>query len=196
MDFSSSSLEVCGSTKTLVEDKELNLAQLEDIEMKTEAVAGRCSIDNVYRKSGVTKLEKPGSDKKACACDTLTEDREHIEEIKELHAYLDMVKTMVRPGCSPEVLKMALNSMSTLFNILTFASSTTRPPKNGTQENRGEAMVIDKALMTREMICNPSCDILSDDLMPFLTFPPKIVPDDAAAHNGKLTINSRNHRQR
>ncbi|KAG6769003.1 hypothetical protein NC652_015458 [Populus alba x Populus x berolinensis] len=126
MDSLSSSLEGCGSTETLVEDKELNFAQLEEIDMKTEAVAGR-SVDNGHGKTGAVQLDRAGSDKKACGHGTLTEDQEYIKEIKELHAYLDMVKTMVRPGCSPEVLKTALNSMSTLFNTLTFVSSGTRP---------------------------------------------------------------------
>ncbi|KAJ6408473.1 hypothetical protein OIU84_011733 [Salix udensis] len=79
--------------------------ELLNLRIKTEAVAGR-SVDNIYGK---------------------TEDQEYIKEIKELHAYLDTVKTVVRPGCSPEVLKIALNSMSTLFNTLTFVSSVTRP---------------------------------------------------------------------
>ncbi|KAH8506837.1 hypothetical protein Peur_044000 [Populus x canadensis] len=126
MDSLSSSLEGCGSTETLVEDKELNFAQLEEIDMKTEADAGR-SADNVHGKAGAVQLDRAGSDKKACGHGTLTEDQEYIKEIKELHAYLDMVKTVVRPGCSPEVLKIALNSMSTLFNTLTFVSSVTRP---------------------------------------------------------------------
>uniref|UniRef100_A0A6M2ELB6 Uncharacterized protein n=1 Tax=Populus davidiana TaxID=266767 RepID=A0A6M2ELB6_9ROSI len=97
-----------------------------DHEKKTEAVVGR-SVDNGHGKTGAVQLDRAGSDKKACGHGTLTEDQEYIKEIKELHAYLDMVKTMVRPGCSPEVLKTALNSMSTLFNTLTFVSSGTRP---------------------------------------------------------------------
>ncbi|KAJ6332268.1 hypothetical protein OIU76_010622 [Salix suchowensis] len=72
MDSLSFSLEGRGSTETLEEDKELSLAQLEEIDTKTEAVAGKIK------------------------------DQEYIKEIKELHAYLDTVKTMVRPGCSPE----------------------------------------------------------------------------------------------
>ncbi|KAL9336033.1 hypothetical protein Peur_070521 [Populus x canadensis] len=90
----SSSLEVCGSTEPLVgnnSNKDLDLAQLEDIEMKIEAVAGRCSIDNVYQKTGAAQLEIPVSDKSACDSDTLTEDQEYMKEIKEPHAYLDMV---------------------------------------------------------------------------------------------------------
>ncbi|KAJ6700244.1 PYROPHOSPHATE--FRUCTOSE 6-PHOSPHATE 1-PHOSPHOTRANSFERASE [Salix purpurea] len=126
MDSLSFSLEGRGSTETLEEDKELSLAQLEEIDTKTEAVAGR-SVDNIYGKTGAVQLVRAGSDKKACDYDTLAEDQEYIKEIKELHAYLDTVKTMVRPGCSPEVLKIALNSMSTLFNTLTFVSSVTRP---------------------------------------------------------------------
>jgi len=58
---------------------------------KIEAVAGRCSIDNVYQKTGAPQLEIPVSDKSACDSDTLTEDQEYMKEIKEPHAYLDMV---------------------------------------------------------------------------------------------------------
>lgn len=55
---------------------------------KIEAVAGRCSIDNVYQKTGAAQLEIPVSDKSACDSDTLTEDQEYMKEIKELHAYI------------------------------------------------------------------------------------------------------------
>lgn len=59
-------------------------------QQKTEAVAGR-SVDNVHGKTGAVQLDRAGSDKKACGHATLTEDQEYIKEIKELHAYLDMV---------------------------------------------------------------------------------------------------------
>ncbi|KAJ6870238.1 hypothetical protein NC652_036002 [Populus alba x Populus x berolinensis] len=55
---------------------------------KIEAVAGRCSIANVYQKTGAAQLEIPVSDKSACDSDTLTEDQEYMKEIKELHAYI------------------------------------------------------------------------------------------------------------
>ena len=55
---------------------------------KIEAVAGRCSIDNVYQKTCAPQLEIPVSDKSACDSDTLTEDQEYMKEIKELHAYI------------------------------------------------------------------------------------------------------------
>jgi hypothetical protein len=58
---------------------------------KIEAVAGNCSIDNVYQKTGAPQLEIPVSDKSACDSDTSTEDQEYMKEIKEPRAYLDMV---------------------------------------------------------------------------------------------------------
>ncbi|KAI3719252.1 hypothetical protein L6452_20147 [Arctium lappa] len=45
-------------------------------------------------------------------------DEDYMEKIRELHDRLDMVKEIVRPGCSYEVLKTALSFMSSLATIL------------------------------------------------------------------------------
>ncbi|TYI77881.1 hypothetical protein E1A91_D06G172500v1 [Gossypium mustelinum] len=41
---------------------------------------------------------------------------------KQSQDYLQMVKITIKPGCSEEVLKVALNSMSSLLGILAFMS--------------------------------------------------------------------------
>ncbi|KAJ9563269.1 hypothetical protein OSB04_008429 [Centaurea solstitialis] len=45
-------------------------------------------------------------------------DEDYMEKIRELHHRLDMVKEIVRPGCSCEVLKTALSCMSSLATLL------------------------------------------------------------------------------
>ncbi|XP_024987505.1 uncharacterized protein LOC112522541 [Cynara cardunculus var. scolymus] len=45
-------------------------------------------------------------------------DQDYMEKIRELHDRLDMVKKIVRPGCSYEVLNTALSFMSSLAAIL------------------------------------------------------------------------------
>ncbi|PON56680.1 hypothetical protein PanWU01x14_178980 [Parasponia andersonii] len=50
------------------------------------------------------------------------EDQDYIDKINELHDYLDMVMNMVKPGCSEQVLKVALGHMSSLVDTLSFMS--------------------------------------------------------------------------
>ncbi|CAI0400034.1 unnamed protein product [Linum tenue] len=53
-----------------------------------------------------------------------TEDCDQIRQIEELHEYLDMVEEMVRPGCPQEMLKVALDSISSLSKTLALISSS------------------------------------------------------------------------
>ncbi|PIN15874.1 hypothetical protein CDL12_11479 [Handroanthus impetiginosus] len=50
-------------------------------------------------------------------------DEDHVEQIKEFQFYVDTVKKIVRPGCSPETLDVALSSISSLLKILSVISS-------------------------------------------------------------------------
>ncbi|CAL5331180.1 unnamed protein product [Camellia sinensis] len=59
--------------------------------------------------SGFFQLE-PGPNKKAVSLPLRDED--YTEDIKDVQAYLDKVKKIVRPGCSKEVLNVAVSSMS------------------------------------------------------------------------------------
>ncbi|KAB2025760.1 hypothetical protein ES319_D06G171200v1 [Gossypium barbadense] len=77
-------------------------------------------MDELYREAGTTLLEEPDSSMELM--DTHREDEDHIRKIKEFQDYLQMVKITIKPGCSEEVLKVALNSMSSLLGILAFMS--------------------------------------------------------------------------
>ncbi|KAI3448991.1 hypothetical protein Pfo_005656 [Paulownia fortunei] len=50
-------------------------------------------------------------------------DQDYVEKIKEFQCFVDMVKKIVRPGCSPEMLNVALSSMSSLVKTLSVISS-------------------------------------------------------------------------
>ncbi|KAL4585888.1 hypothetical protein LXL04_010515 [Taraxacum kok-saghyz] len=45
-------------------------------------------------------------------------EQDYMEKIRELHERLDMVKKIVRPGCSDDVLNTALSYLSSLATIL------------------------------------------------------------------------------
>ncbi|CAL5382512.1 unnamed protein product [Camellia sinensis] len=55
------------------------------------------------------------------------QDEDYTEDIKEVQAFLDKVKKIVRPGCSQEVLNVAVSSMSSLARILSAMSSKPKP---------------------------------------------------------------------
>lgn len=50
-------------------------------------------------------------------------DQECIGKIKELQFYLDTVEKVVKPGCSQELLNVALTSLSSLVKTLSIISS-------------------------------------------------------------------------
>ncbi|KAK3009016.1 hypothetical protein RJ639_013846 [Escallonia herrerae] len=54
-------------------------------------------------------------------------NQEYIGNLKELQNYFDMVKKIVRPGCSEEVLNVALSSLSSLAKVLSDMSSKIKP---------------------------------------------------------------------
>ncbi|KAK2967895.1 hypothetical protein RJ640_001564 [Escallonia rubra] len=54
-------------------------------------------------------------------------NQEYIGNLKELQNYFDMVKKIVRPGCSEEVLNVALSSLSSLAKVLFAMSSKIKP---------------------------------------------------------------------
>ncbi|GMI86014.1 hypothetical protein HRI_002270700 [Hibiscus trionum] len=78
-------------------------------------------VDELYEEAGTTLLEE--QDSSMAFMNMHGEDEDHIRKMKEFQDYLEMVKRMVKPGCSQEVLKVALNSMSSLVSILTYMSS-------------------------------------------------------------------------
>ncbi|KAG6703275.1 pyrophosphate--fructose 6-phosphate 1-phosphotransferase subunit alpha-like isoform X2 [Carya illinoinensis] len=81
-------------------------------------------MDDLYQNSSFSQLDEP--DPKEKTMDVLTKDLDYMEKIKELQGYLDMVKKIAKPGCSEEVLNVALSSMSSLVNLLSSMSSRSK----------------------------------------------------------------------
>lgn len=78
-------------------------------------------MDNLYPNPTLPQGDEPVPNGKAMGL--CTEDLGCMEKIKELHNYLDMVKMIVKPGCSEEVLEVALSSLSSLLNFLSISST-------------------------------------------------------------------------
>ncbi|KAM7517402.1 hypothetical protein LguiA_006985 [Lonicera macranthoides] len=78
-------------------------------------------MDDVYRNPGPLQFDGPGADSKAVTL--CVEDQDYMGRIKELQEYLDKVRTIVKPGCSQDVLKAALSAMASLTAILSLMSS-------------------------------------------------------------------------
>ncbi|XAR63327.1 hypothetical protein NMG60_11023232 [Bertholletia excelsa] len=55
------------------------------------------------------------------------ETQEYIDNIKEVLVHLDKVKKITTPGCSQEVLNVAVSSMSSLARVLSVMSSKAKP---------------------------------------------------------------------
>ncbi|XP_068647417.1 pyrophosphate--fructose 6-phosphate 1-phosphotransferase subunit alpha [Aristolochia californica] len=83
--------------------------------------ATKLLMDDVYRNPGPLQFEGPGADIKAVTLSV--EDQDYMGRIKKLQEYLDKVKSIVKPGCSQDVLKAALSAMSSVTDILTVMSA-------------------------------------------------------------------------
>ncbi|XP_010275338.1 PREDICTED: pyrophosphate--fructose 6-phosphate 1-phosphotransferase subunit alpha-like [Nelumbo nucifera] len=81
-------------------------------------------MDDLYRNPGPIQFEGPGSDSKTITL--CIEDQDYMGRIKELQTYIDMVKKLVKPGCSQDVLKAAVSSMASVVNILSLMSPSTK----------------------------------------------------------------------
>ncbi|XP_044474461.1 pyrophosphate--fructose 6-phosphate 1-phosphotransferase subunit alpha-like isoform X2 [Mangifera indica] len=84
--------------------------------------ATRFLLDDLYRNPGPLQFEGPGADAKAVTL--CVEDQDYMGRIKELQVYLDKVRTIVKPGCSQEVLKAALSVMASVTEVLSVMSSS------------------------------------------------------------------------
>ncbi|XP_004253113.1 pyrophosphate--fructose 6-phosphate 1-phosphotransferase subunit alpha-like [Solanum lycopersicum] len=78
-------------------------------------------LDDVYRNPGPLQFDGPGADAKAITL--CVEDQDYMGRIKKLQEYLDKVRTIVKPGCSQDVLKAALSAMSSVTEILSVMAS-------------------------------------------------------------------------
>ncbi|CAL4998183.1 unnamed protein product [Urochloa decumbens] len=77
-------------------------------------------LDDFYRTPGGIQFEGPGSDAKPI---TLTiENQDYVGDIEILKECLSKVRTMVKPGCSREILKAAISSMLSVTDVLTVMS--------------------------------------------------------------------------
>nr|CAB3480754.1 unnamed protein product [Digitaria exilis]CAB3504653.1 unnamed protein product [Digitaria exilis] len=77
-------------------------------------------LDDFYRTPGGIQFEGPGSDAKPI---TLTiENQDYMGDIEILKECLSKVRTIVKPGCSREILKAAISSMLSVTDVLTVMS--------------------------------------------------------------------------
>ncbi|GJN16551.1 hypothetical protein PR202_gb03570 [Eleusine coracana subsp. coracana] len=77
-------------------------------------------LDDFYRTPGGIQFEGPGSDAKPI---TLTiENQDYMGDIEILKDYLSKVRTILKPGCSREILKAAISSMASVTDVLTVMS--------------------------------------------------------------------------
>lgn len=83
-------------------------------------------MDDMYRNPGPIQFEGPGADAKPITL--RVEDQDYMGRIKKLQEYLDKVKSIVKPGCSQEILKAALSSMASVTEVLNVMSA---PSFNG-----------------------------------------------------------------
>ncbi|XP_008802157.1 pyrophosphate--fructose 6-phosphate 1-phosphotransferase subunit alpha-like [Phoenix dactylifera] len=86
-------------------------------------------MDDVYSNTGPLQFDGPGADAKAITL--CVEDQDYMGQIKLLQEYLDKVKSIVKPGCSQDVLKAALSAMASVTDVLAVMaspSSSGQPP--------------------------------------------------------------------
>ncbi|KAJ4817776.1 Pyrophosphate--fructose 6-phosphate 1-phosphotransferase subunit alpha [Rhynchospora pubera] len=83
--------------------------------------ATSCLMEDLYRNPGPLQFEGPGADAKAISLSV--EDRDYMGRIKLLQEYLDKVKSIVKPGCSQDVLKAALSAMASVTDTLAIMAS-------------------------------------------------------------------------
>ncbi|KAF5179996.1 Pyrophosphate--fructose 6-phosphate 1-phosphotransferase subunit alpha [Thalictrum thalictroides] len=79
-------------------------------------------MDDVYRNPGPLQFDGPGADTKTMSL--CVEDQDYMGRIKKLQEYLDKVRSIVKPGCSQDVLKAALSAMASVTDILSIVSAS------------------------------------------------------------------------
>ncbi|KAE8719460.1 Pyrophosphate--fructose 6-phosphate 1-phosphotransferase subunit alpha [Hibiscus syriacus] len=84
--------------------------------------ATRFLLDDIYRNPGPLQFDGPGADAKVVTL--CVEDQDYMGRIKKLQEYLDKVRTIVKPGCSQDVLKAALSVMASVTEVLSVMSSS------------------------------------------------------------------------
>ncbi|KAF8643105.1 hypothetical protein HU200_066977 [Digitaria exilis] len=79
-------------------------------------------LEDIYRNPGPLQFEGPGADSKPISL--CVEDQDYMGRIKKLQEYLEKVKSIVKPGCSQDVLKAALSAMSSVTETLNIMISS------------------------------------------------------------------------
>lgn len=78
-------------------------------------------LDDFYRTPGGIQFEGPGAGTKPI---TVTiEEQDYLGDIEILQAYLDKVRTILKPGCSREILKASISSIASVNDVLKFMSA-------------------------------------------------------------------------
>ncbi|KAL8028429.1 hypothetical protein ABFX02_14G159600 [Erythranthe guttata] len=105
-----------------------------DSKCQSTQILDEAAVDISYRHS-VRKSYDPQCTNDSCRNtepsmirpedEELIKDRsmDYAEMIKELHLYINMVKKLTKPGCSSEILNVALSSMTSLVETLSAVSS-------------------------------------------------------------------------
>ncbi|XP_066319382.1 pyrophosphate--fructose 6-phosphate 1-phosphotransferase subunit alpha-like [Miscanthus floridulus] len=116
-----------GPSATQIGKPAVHMASV-DLKGKTYEVLRQNSssflLEDVYRNPGPLQFEGPGADSKPISL--CVEDQDYMGRIKKLQEYLEKVKSIVKPGCSQDVLKVALSAMSSVtetLNIMTSSST-------------------------------------------------------------------------
>ncbi|KAL0361931.1 UNVERIFIED_CONTAM: Pyrophosphate--fructose 6-phosphate 1-phosphotransferase subunit alpha [Sesamum radiatum] len=84
--------------------------------------------DDLYRNPGPIQFDGPGADAKVVTL--CVEDHDYMGRIQKLQEYLDKVRSIVKPGCSQDVLKAALSAMASVTDILSVMSSPMNTSKS------------------------------------------------------------------
>ncbi|KAJ0538095.1 putative diphosphate--fructose-6-phosphate 1-phosphotransferase [Helianthus annuus] len=82
-------------------------------------------MEDVYRNPGPLQFDGPGADSRTISLHS--QDLDYMGRIKELNGYIDKVRSIVKPGCSQDILKAALSAMSSVADVLSVMAS----PSNG-----------------------------------------------------------------
>ncbi|KAK3129094.1 hypothetical protein QOZ80_6BG0471450 [Eleusine coracana subsp. coracana] len=83
--------------------------------------SSRFLMEDIYRNPGPLQFDGLGAETKPISL--CVEDRDYMGRIKQLQEYLEKVKSIVKPGCSQDILKAALSAMAYVTDMLTIMSS-------------------------------------------------------------------------
>ncbi|XP_047976132.1 pyrophosphate--fructose 6-phosphate 1-phosphotransferase subunit alpha-like [Salvia hispanica] len=78
-------------------------------------------MDDIYRNPGPLQFEGAGADARPVIL--CVEDQDYMGRIKELQEYLEKVRSIVKPGCSQDIVKAALSAMAAVTDILSVMAS-------------------------------------------------------------------------